>query len=645
MNIKMWLNDLEDTAVKQAENLSNLPFAFHHVAIMPDAHSGYGMPIGGVLATKDVVIPNAVGCFTGDTKIPLLNGTQKTLKELYDDGEPVYVYSIDKDMKNVCGLGHPMRTRENAELLEVVISGGEKVLCTPDHRFMLLNGEYREARNLKIFDSLMPLNRTYQSKDGYEYVHSIRGNGGLTHKIVATQFCGLRPKGSVVHHIDGKWYNNNPDNIEYKLAKAHSAEHRKLNPVFTKESFKEKRLTKLREKGFYSPEFAEKKKSVAIKNIQTYNESNEKKENDKLAGKRGAKYLIEYNESKKNHKVLSVSSVSQRQDVYCLNVETYHNFALSAGVFVHNCDIGCGMVAKRIFSDMPTKDQIKEIMGRIRERIPVGFNSRREAIGWLPDQPVVNGEKAALQLGTLGGGNHFIELQRDADGCFYVMIHSGSRNLGKRVCDLYNAAAKDLNAKWHSSVPAAWDLAFLPVDSDPGRDYLQMMDYCCRYAELNRKLMLNQVVASVKEVLDVQETDLCEWDVAHNYVAQEHHFGENVFVHRKGAVRAREGEVVIIPGSQGSKSYIARGLGNPDSFMSCSHGAGRKMSRSAAKKSLNLEEQIALMDSLGVVHGIRHANDLDEAPGSYKDIDVVMENQKDLVTPFITLTPLGVVKG
>ena len=324
------------------------------------------------------------------------------------------------------------------------------------------------------------------------------------------------------------------------------------------------------------------------------------------------------------------------------------------GVVIPNAvgvDIGCGMVAKHIQSiPVPTRDQLKKIMGRIRERIPVGFNSRKKSIAALPEKeryPAWDlGEKEALQLGTLGGGNHFIELQRSDNDNFYVMIHSGSRHLGKSVCDHYNAVAKSLNARWHSQIPAAWDLAFLPWDSDEGFDYLAMMEYCCKYAKLNRQLMMDEVMTALHEVLELSDEYYgLQWDVAHNYVAQENHFGENVWVHRKGAVRARDGEFVIIPGSQGSKSYIAKGLGNPDSFQSCSHGAGRSMSRSAAKKNLNLEEQVALMDKLGVVHGIRHVDDLDEAPGSYKDIDVVMENQKDLVTPYITLTPLGVVKG
>ena len=136
-----------------------------------------------------------------------------------------------------------------------------------------------------------------------------------------------------------------------------------------------------------------------------------------------------------------------------------------------------------------------------------------------------------------------------------------------------------------------------------------------------------------------------EYDDHHNYAAMENHFGHNVLVHRKGATRAYKDEIGIIPGSQGTKSYIVKGLGNPDSFMSCSHGAGRKMSRSKACSSLNLEEQIELLDDQGIVHGIRNSADLDEAPGSYKDINVVMDNQSDLVEKVVELTPLGVIKG
>ncbi len=178
--------------------------------------------------------------------------------------------------------------------------------------------------------------------------------------------------------------------------------------------------------------------------------------------------------------------------------------------------------------------------------------------------------------------------------------------------------------------------------------YLWLMEKCCKYAEVNRQIMEREVLFALLAAtgqINIAKEFPPSLDVRHNYIAKETHFGQEVFVHRKGAVRARNGELVIIPGSQGTCSYIARGLGNPMSFESCSHGSGRKMSRSEAKKSLDLEGERAKMDALGVVHGIRHESDLDEAPGAYKDIDVVMQNQCDLVEVVTRLTPVGVVKG
>jgi tRNA-splicing ligase RtcB len=324
---------------------------------------------------------------------------------------------------------------------------------------------------------------------------------------------------------------------------------------------------------------------------------------------------------------------------------------------VPNCvglDVGCGMTAVRVLGSVPSRGEVERIMEDIRKKIPVGFDSRgsthkrsKELDKYFASK-IVNqfaGQASYKQIGTLGGGNHFIEIQRDELGQCYIMIHSGSRNLGKRVAEHFDNVAKEINRKLYSVVPPSWDLAFLPIDSDEASQYLEAVEYCCSYAELNRSVMLELAVESFCEIMDCCLPDAQPLDVRHNYVAKETHFGEEVFVHRKGAVRAYEGRLVIIPGSQGTKSFIAKGLGNPDSFLSCSHGAGRKLSRSAAKKSLDLEEQKAIMDSLGVVHGICSASDLDESPGAYKDISQVMENQNDLVAPLVTLTPIGVVKG
>jgi len=227
------------------------------------------------------------------------------------------------------------------------------------------------------------------------------------------------------------------------------------------------------------------------------------------------------------------------------------------------------------------------------------------------------------------------------------MVHSGSRNLGFKVANYYNKLAIELNEKWHTSIPREWELAFLPADSGEGQNYIKEMNYCVEFALANRQLMILRVLESFDKVLSWKEytPDNPMINIAHNYASLENHFGQNVWVHRKGATKATEGLTGIIPGSQGAYSYIVEGLGNKESFESCSHGAGRKMSRTQAKNTLDLKEEIKKMDDKGIIHGMRHQNDLDEASSSYKDIDVVMENQKDLVKILVKLTPLAVIKG
>jgi len=177
-----------------------------------------------------------------------------------------------------------------------------------------------------------------------------------------------------------------------------------------------------------------------------------------------------------------------------------------------------------------------------------------------------------------------------------------------------------------------------------GQTYLDEMNYCVEFAHMNRNLMMKHVRESIDAICSdvVYSTPI---DVAHNYAAMENHFGKNVLVHRKGATKAYDGHLGLIPGSQGTASYVVEGLGNPDSFKSCSHGAGRRMSRTRAKKELDLAAEIKHMDDLGIVHGLRTANDLDEAASAYKDIDEVMALQEDLVKIIVRLTPLAVIKG
>jgi len=314
-------------------------------------------------------------------------------------------------------------------------------------------------------------------------------------------------------------------------------------------------------------------------------------------------------------------------------------------------DIGCGMLAMKTSLNGVSDDELKSFMQLTRARVPVGFKHHSTPRTGMPVRenkslPVVDREfnKARKSLGTLGGGNHFIEFQEDDDGFLWVMIHSGSRNLGKQVADYYNTLAKELNAEWFSKVPLGYDLAFLPLDTDEGEQYLREMNYCVHYAFANRMAMLNEVRESIQTVLPT-----CVFDppinIAHNYARIENHFGKNVVVHRKGATSARKDEVGVIPGSQGTASYIVKGLGNPQSFNSCSHGAGRKMGRKQASRELDLEEQQAILDDQGIIHGIRRVQDLDEAPGAYKDIDEVMRHQRDLVKVIVRLQPRAVIKG
>jgi len=314
-------------------------------------------------------------------------------------------------------------------------------------------------------------------------------------------------------------------------------------------------------------------------------------------------------------------------------------------------DIGCGMLACKtgIEAAAVTTDDLKVLLAEIRKRVPVGFSHHaagRSLETWEPAGAVTSREmhKAKTQIGTLGGGNHFIEMQAGDNGQFYVMIHSGSRNVGKQVADHYNDAAKLMNETWRSAVPREWDLAFLPLDSLDGLNYFAEMEACVAFAKLNRAAMLEAVLAGMESAWGSAHV-LDTLDIAHNYAAMESHGGKNVMVHRKGATRAREGELGIIPGSQGTASYIVRGKGNPLSYQSCSHGAGRQMGRKDAERRLDLAEEQRKLDEAGVLHAVRGKGDLDEAPGAYKPIEQVMAAQTDLVDIVVKLRPLAVVKG
>jgi len=355
-------------------------------------------------------------------------------------------------------------------------------------------------------------------------------------------------------------------------------------------------------------------------------------------------------------------------------------------------DIGCGMRFAWLDIDrkLLTRDVIIAIRRKIKKLIPTGEGNVHSASfargnlemhygyhewlkklaheqgkedGGMVDFPAWwKGRKTAdwtlRSMGTLGGGNHFIELQEDSDtGWPGIMIHSGSRNLGSLVATHHDEIARELCTKWHTPLPNQ-DLAFLPVDTPEGQAYLRDMELALSFARANRRLMMINCFKAVGEVLDIPVENLLlgnQVDVHHNYAALENHFGKNGYVHRKGATSAKEGEIGIIPGSQGAKSYLVEGLGNIWSYMSCSHGAGRAYGRVDASRKLDVEKETARMgnvvydswDTTKVkIDGVlTEKPDLQEAPGAYKNIETVMADQADLVKITHTLKPLGVVKG
>ena len=320
-------------------------------------------------------------------------------------------------------------------------------------------------------------------------------------------------------------------------------------------------------------------------------------------------------------------------------------------------DIGCGMCAVKTnwkMEDLPAHVIRKEIMKGIRARIPLGMEHHKEAqdAKYLPQghnidkMEIVKRRQISIlhEVGTLGGGNHFIELQKDEEGNLWIMIHSGSRNLGKQVGDYYNKIAVSLNEKWHSVVSPEIRLPFLPHGTREFGAYWNEMKYCIDFALCNRRLMMERIQEVIADSLKGIEFEPMI-NIAHNYAAFEHHFDKDVIVHRKGATLAREGVISIIPGSQGTASYIVEGLGNPDSFCSCSHGAGRVLSRKAAIKTLDMDAEVRNLEAKGIIHAIRCQDDMQEASGAYKDIDTVIANESDLVKVKTKLLPIAVIKG
>ncbi|MDJ1177097.1 RtcB family protein [Roseofilum capinflatum] len=319
-------------------------------------------------------------------------------------------------------------------------------------------------------------------------------------------------------------------------------------------------------------------------------------------------------------------------------------------------DIGCGMAAvKTPFIADQLDGKLKKIRQDIEAAIPVGFNDNKDIEktvtnwqGWQDFKDLHKGVqnldgKAMKQMGSLGGGNHFIEVCLDTEDQVWLMLHSGSRHIGNRLAQNHIHTAKDLAKLAQESLPDP-DLSYFVAGTPEFRAYWHDLQWAQHYARFNRDVMM----ARVKRIIEKHLTGgkpmkpLLEVNCHHNYAEKETHFGESVYVTRKGAVRAQENDYGIIPGSMGAKSYIVKGKGHVDSYCSCSHGAGRLMSRTKAKKSYTLDDLIAQTDG---VECRKDKGVLDEIPGAYKPIEEVMNNQSDLVEVVATLKQVVCVKG
>jgi len=331
-------------------------------------------------------------------------------------------------------------------------------------------------------------------------------------------------------------------------------------------------------------------------------------------------------------------------------------------------DIGCGMIAARTSlraSDLP--DNLRALRSAIEAAVPHGRTANggpgdRGAWGDLPADvaegwaeldpkyqaliekfPKLGRGVTANHLATLGTGNHFIEVCLDESDRVWFMLHSGSRGVGNRIGSFFIDLAKKEMRRWMVNLPDE-NLAYLPEGTEHFGDYWRAVSWAQQFAAKNRELMMKRVVAAARNLGTLPPFELTDSAVNchHNYVAREHHYGADVLVTRKGAVRAAEGDLGIIPGSMGAKSFIVRGKGNRESFCSCSHGAGRKMSRTAAKKTFSIE------DHERATQGIecrKDADVIDETPAAYKSIDDVMHAQRELIEIVHTLRQVVCVKG
>jgi len=591
--------EAEEDVFRQVKAATEFP-GVTDVVLTPDAHTGYVVPIGCVMATDGTLcqapVGYDIGCFRGDTLVPTADGKSTPIAELAHAGGEIYVYAITPDQRVEVARATAQKTRSAAPLVRVTLDHGRDIVCTPDHEFMLRDGCYREAKDLTPGTSLMPF-YSRPDRDGRRAVAHPR------------DYAALRTPGSVA-------------------------------------------LTAGRQTS-------------------------------------GVQHAAGY-----NHQVVSVTPLAETADVYCLTVPGYGNFALEAGVFVHNCGMAAlvsQVPAEKGFDERLRLKFSQEVMARVgmgtgkgsgytvdEKRFneivrngakALGYNrnnSERDFIPvddkWdIPDTPLRRG---ITQLGSLGGGNHFIELQHDQHNRLVVMIHTGSRGFGHGLATHFIDIGRQRLRK-EKRLPGDAKVSAEAVYFEPNdknwTGYKNAVAAGANFAIVNRLLIMQEVARSFRKVFG-EEPELL-YEISHNLAQLEPQpDGKQAWVHRKGATRAfpaghamlkgtrweETGHPIIIPGSMGDKSYILYALpGAEKSLFSVNHGCGRRMSRSAARNQFSQSGVNRQMKELNVMVNAGGDVPIDESPGCYKDSSLVIDAvvSAKLARVEYELTPIASLKG